>query len=154
MTKFIYTKQQPVWDNEVYFKAIDYARSLRDSGQDWDLYKDRRLYRIDTRDCDTAEQFAFKCSDLIEYGKRDKVLDWEQCVTDIFDSKADGLEPGIEGSLIYACKIEMFGHKWGQDEYSRTVHGVHTAWLDLATIYKLDYSWRKNTQFNTFFTQE
>ena len=154
MTIYNYTEQEAVWHNDAYFRAVEQARNLRDNGQDWDLYKDRRLYRIETRDCDTAKQFAFKCNDLIEYGKAEKVLDWEQCVTNIFTADGKALDRGIEGYLIYAGKMKLFGHKWGQDEYSRTVHGVHTAWLDLATKYKLDVSWRKNTQFNTLFTQE
>jgi hypothetical protein len=149
--KYSYNKIESVWTNSNYAVGIKQARELRAGGQNRDLYK-AKIYRELTRDVDTGEQFAYKCWDLIEYGKPEKVIDWERAVTDLFDTEAQGLEQGIEASDIYNCKLEMFGHKWGNDSFSKATHGVHTAWLDLATFYKLDLQELKSQRLNQFFT--
>jgi len=147
---FLYTKTEPVWHNEAYFSAVLNARDLRDQGQDRDLYTDRKLYRTQTRDCDTAEQFAYKCQDLIDYNQNRKVVDWEHDVLAWLEKRKFTPQKDTEASEIYWA-IKHLGHAWGSDSYSMAVHGVHTAWLDLATKYKLDIGFVKAQSFDRLF---
>jgi len=147
---FLYNKQQPVWQNMAYFQAVSDARSLREQGQDRDLYTNRKLYRTQTRDCDTAEQFVYKCSYLLDYGHVRKVQDWERDVLQFLSKRQFEPHADTEASEIYWA-IKQLGHKWGSDSYSMAVHGVHTAWLDLATKFNLDISFVKDQQFHKLF---
>lgn len=152
--KFKYTNTQPVWFNETYFSAVHEARLKITNGQNWDLYKDKLMYRSLTRDKDTGEQFAYKCRDLIEYGQTPKVADWERSVEDwLTRTTGFSAEEGKEAMDIYWA-VQTLGHKWGQDSYSRAVHGVHSAWLDLATKFRLDIQWKRNLTFDGFFEKE
>ena len=148
--RFSYTNTQPVWSNKAYFDAVGKARELRDTGQHRDLYSDRILYRLLTRDTDVGEQFAYKCSDLIDYGQDRKVADWERTTLKFLDKQGYQPQPHTQASDIY-WSIKHLGHAWGSDGYSMAVHGVHTAWLDLATKYKLDIGFIKAQQFTELF---
>ena len=149
--RFTYNHTQPVWHNDVYFSAVHEARLKINDGQTRDLYEDRLMYRVLTRDTDTAEQFAYKCADLIDYGQVTKVADWESAVESWLLRK-EGLDIDVDkpANDIYWA-VKTLGHKWGSDGYSRAVHGVHTSWLDLATKYKLDIQWKRNLTFNNLF---
>ena len=153
LMKFTYTNTRPVWLNEAYFSAVHEARLKITNGQDWDLYKDRLMYRALTRDKDTGEDFAYKCKDLIDYGHLTKVHDWEASVERWLTKETGfGVEQGKQAMDIYWA-VKTLGHKWGSDGYSRAVHGVHTSWLDLATKFKLDVQWKRNLTFKDFFNE-
>jgi len=131
-----YQDNSPVWTNHHYFEAVEVSRELYKQDPNNDLYS-IELFRKHTRDQDTGEQFAYKCNELIEYGQPSKVLAWKLAVLLKLQINKNDAED-LCAYKLYDAVLDWHNHKWSSDSYSRSVWGVHTAYLDLARNYKLD----------------